>query len=113
MQSYPACISRPAAIATHGNGRRQGQPASTQSITVKYSKPNRRRRSATSKYVVTFFKCVADSNGHLVDAPQAVIELSCSNLRDAIETATGRFAEARQIPNWNLHADRIAVSRKD
>jgi hypothetical protein len=64
------------------------------------------------KYLVTFFKRVADANGHEIEAPQATIELSCPNKRDAIEAATRQFAKARRIPNWNLHADRIAISPK-
>ena len=64
------------------------------------------------RYLVTFFKRVADAIGHEIEAPQDAIELSCRNMRDAIETATRQFAEARHIPNWNLHADRIAIARK-
>ena len=64
-----------------------------------------------SKYLVTFFKRVADSNGHEIDAPQDAIEISCPNMRHAIETATRQFAEARHIPNWSLHADRIAITQ--
>jgi len=62
-----------------------------------------------SKYVVTFFKRVADSGGHEVEAPQEAIELSSYTLRDAIETATRRFADSRHIPDGSLHADGIAI----
>jgi hypothetical protein len=65
-----------------------------------------------SKFLVTFFKCVTDANGHEIEAPQDSIELSCPNMRDAIETATRQFAETRHIANWNLHADRIAIALK-
>jgi hypothetical protein len=63
-----------------------------------------------SNYVVTFFKRVADSNGHEIETPQDAIELSSRTLREAIETATIRFAARRHIPNWRLHADRIAIA---
>ena len=63
-----------------------------------------------SKYVVTFFKRVADSNGHEVEAPQDAIELSSDTMREAIETATKRFADARHISDWSLHADGIAIA---
>jgi hypothetical protein len=62
-----------------------------------------------SKYVVTFFKRVANSSGHEVQAPQDAIELSSGTLREAIETATRRFADARHIPDWSQHADGIAI----
>ena len=63
-----------------------------------------------SNYVVTFFKRVADSNGHEIEAPQGAIELSSRTLREAIETATTRFAEGRHIPDWSLHADGITIA---
>lgn len=65
-----------------------------------------------TRYLVTFFKNVADSNGHEIEASQDAMELSCPNMRDALETATRRFSEARHIPNWQLHADRIAIAPK-
>lgn len=63
-----------------------------------------------SKYVFTFFKRVTDTAGHEIEAPQDAIELSSTTLRDAVEIATRRFAEKRHIPDWSLHADRIAIS---
>ncbi len=63
-----------------------------------------------SKYVFTFFKRVADPAGHEIEAPQDVIELSSTTLRDAVEAATHCFAEKRRIPYWSLHADRLAIS---
>lgn len=63
-----------------------------------------------SKYVFTFFKRVADATGREIEAPQDVIELSSTTLRDAVEIATHCFAEKRHIPCWSLHADRIAIS---
>jgi hypothetical protein len=65
-----------------------------------------------SKYLVTFFKRVADASGHEIEAPQDAIELSCRSMGDAIETATRQFAETHHIANWSLHADRIAIALK-
>ena len=66
-----------------------------------------------SDYVVTFFKRVADSNGHEIETSQDAIELSSGTLREAMKTATMRFAERRHISNWRLHADRIAIALRD
>jgi hypothetical protein len=66
-----------------------------------------------SKYVVTFFKHVANSEGHEIEAPQDAIELFSPTLREAIDTATRRFAEKRHIPYWSLHADGIAIALKN
>ena len=33
-----------------------------------------------------------------------------NTLREAIETATKRFADARHIQDWSLHADGIAIA---
>jgi len=63
-----------------------------------------------SDYVVTFFKRVADSTGHEIEAPQGAVELTCPSLREAIETATRRFAETHHIPDWSLHADGMAIA---
>ncbi len=63
-----------------------------------------------SSYVVTFFKRVADSSGHEVQVPQHAIELTSNTVQEAIETATKRFADARHIRDWSLHADGIAIA---
>jgi len=65
-----------------------------------------------SDYVVTFFKRVADSTGHEIEAPQGAVELSSASLREAIETATRRFAEAHHIRDWSLHADGMAIAMR-
>jgi len=53
---------------------------------------------------------VADANGHEVEAPQDVIELTSGSVRDALDAATQRFAEVHHIPDWSLHADGIAIA---
>jgi len=63
-----------------------------------------------NKYVLTFFKRVADSSGHEIEAPQDAMELCSSTLRDAVEVATRRFAEKRHIRDWSVHADGIAIT---
>lgn len=57
------------------------------------------------KYQVSFFKRLADSTGHPVDACQATIEVAAPNKQQAIEAARLRFAERAQIGDWSLRAD--------
>ncbi len=57
------------------------------------------------RYRVSFFKRLADSTGHAVDACQAMVEVAAPNKRQAIEAARLRFAEDAQVGNWSLRAD--------
>ena len=57
------------------------------------------------KYRVSFFKRLADSTGHAVDACQATLEVSATTKRRAIEQARRRFAEHGRIAAWSLRAD--------
>lgn len=57
------------------------------------------------KYQVSFFKRLADSTGHPVDACQATIEVAAPNKQQAIEAARLWFAECAQIGDWWLRAD--------
>jgi len=57
------------------------------------------------KYRVSFFKRLADSTGHAVDACQATLEVSAHSEQQAIITARRRFAEDADVGTWSLRAD--------
>ena len=57
------------------------------------------------KYRVSFFKRLADSTGHPVDACQAILEIPALDGQRAIEEARRRFAEQQRIALWSLRAD--------
>jgi hypothetical protein len=65
-----------------------------------------------SSYVVTFFKHLVDSEGHPFKATQEQFEVGSSSPQCAIETAIERFAAARQIRDWTLHADSFELRAK-
>ena len=55
-------------------------------------------------YRVAFYKRLVDSNGHTVDASQAVLEVSGPNKERAITDARLRFAELNGVGRWSLRA---------
>lgn len=57
------------------------------------------------KYRVSFFKRLADSTGHAVDACQATVEVAAPSKQQAISLARRRFAEDAAIGTWWLRAD--------
>ena len=57
------------------------------------------------KYRVSFFKRLADSTGHEVEACQGTVEVSAPNRQRAIEQARERFAANERIGVWSLRAD--------
>lgn len=57
------------------------------------------------KYRVSFFKRLADSTGHVVDACQATVEVSAPDKQQAIHMARRRFAEDSRVSKWWLRAD--------
>jgi len=63
-----------------------------------------------SHYVITFFKNLVDSEGHPFKTTQARIELDDSTPQQAIERAVVKFAEARHLRDWTLHADSFELS---
>jgi len=56
-------------------------------------------------YRVSFFKRLADSTGHAVDAWQGSVELSAPSKAEAIAIARRSFAEAEDVCRWSLRAD--------
>jgi hypothetical protein len=65
-----------------------------------------------SHYVVTFFKQLVDSNGHPFKAPQQEIELVGDNPQQVVELAKERFAGARRVCDWTIHADSFELSAR-
>lgn len=63
-----------------------------------------------NKYVITFFKCVTDSEGHQTNAPQMALEVLTKGPEEAIAHCQERFARLRGIPDWRLHADRYELA---
>jgi hypothetical protein len=63
-------------------------------------------------YIVTFFKNLVDSEGHPFKTTQDQFELVSSNPQCAVESAIERFANARHIGDWTLHADSIELRAK-
>jgi hypothetical protein len=63
-----------------------------------------------NRYVITFFKRLVDSEGHPFKTTQAEIELDDSSPQQAVEHAIERFAEARHVHDWTLHADSLEIS---
>lgn len=64
-------------------------------------------------YEITFFKRLADSNGHCVDVEQGRVQVTSVDACPAavIEEANRRFAQARGVQDWRHRADyaRLAV----
>ena len=56
-------------------------------------------------YRVSFFKRLADSTGHAVEAWQGSVEIAAPNKPRAIEAARQKFAEAENVGLWSLRAD--------
>jgi hypothetical protein len=56
-------------------------------------------------YRVSFFKRLADSTGHPVEAWQGSVEIVAPNRPCAIEAARRKFAEAGHVGTWSLRAD--------
>ena len=63
-------------------------------------------------YVITFFKNLVDSEGHPFRTTQAQIELDGGSPQQAVERAIERFAEARHLRDWTLHADGLELSAR-
>jgi hypothetical protein len=56
-------------------------------------------------YRVSFFKKLADSTGHEIDACQGVVEVHANSTEHALETARIEFARTKQVSTWRMRAD--------
>jgi hypothetical protein len=66
-----------------------------------------------SRYVVTFFKHLVDSEGRPFKTTQAKVELDSGSPQQAVARAVARFAEARHVHDWTLHADGLELSARE
>jgi hypothetical protein len=62
------------------------------------------------EYLVTFFKNVLSSDGHLFKAPQEAVTLRAGAPGEAVRKAKNAFIDLRRIPDWRLHADTFEVA---
>ena len=59
-----------------------------------------------SRYLVTFFKRLSNSDGHEFNCPQQSIEIRRAKSVDrAVEAAERRYERLCNLPDWTLHAD--------
>jgi hypothetical protein len=63
-----------------------------------------------SRYLVTFFKRLSNSDGHIFNCPQQSIEIQCAKSVDhAIQAAERRYERLCKLTDWTLHADTLEV----
>ena len=62
-------------------------------------------------YRVSFFKRLADSTGHSVEAWQGSVEIAATSRPRAIEAARRKFAHAGNVGLWSLRADYDRIER--
>jgi hypothetical protein len=65
-----------------------------------------------ASYIVTFFKNLVSSEGHPFRTTQDRVEVRSSSPQRAIDVAMERFATARRIRDWTLHADSFDIQTK-
>ena len=59
-----------------------------------------------NRYLVTFFKNVSSSDGHIFKCPQQRIEIRHAKSADrAIQAAERRYERLCKLADWKLHAD--------
>ena len=59
-----------------------------------------------NRYLVTFFKNVSSSDGHIFKCPQQRIEIRHAKSADrAIQAAERRYERLCKLADWTLHAD--------
>jgi hypothetical protein len=64
--------------------------------------------------LITFFKCVRNSNGHELKCVQEIITIERAKSIDrAIEAAKRRFERRRHVVDWQLHSDGFDVEIND
>ncbi len=66
-----------------------------------------------SLYRVSFFKRLANSIGHEIEACQRIIEIRAANRGNALKAACRRFAAHAGIKSWMQHADTAKVECLD
>ncbi len=62
-----------------------------------------------SLYRVSFFKRLANSIGHEIEACQRIIDIRAANRSNALKAACRRFAAHAGIKSWMQHADTAKI----
>ena len=66
-----------------------------------------------SRYLVTFFKHLLSSDGHIFKSPQQTIEIRrAKSIERAVQAAERRYERLCNLPHWALHADTLEVDDK-
>src|SRR5487761_2436461 len=69
------------------------------------------RKPMARTYRVSFFKRLADSTGHSVEACQGSVEIAATSRPRAIAAARRKFAQAGRVGLWSLRADYDRIER--
>ena len=63
-----------------------------------------------SSYVVTFFKHLLSSDGHIFKSPQQSFEIRhAKSIERAVQAAERRYERLCKLAPWTLHADTLEV----
>jgi hypothetical protein len=66
-----------------------------------------------NRFVVKFMKTVIGTGGHETEICQRWFDVTADSTSAAIEIAKQKFCRAEGLPNWTLHADRVAVGEAE
>ena len=67
-----------------------------------------------SRYLVTFFKHLPSSDGHIFKSPQQSIEICrAKSIERAVQAAERRYERLCNLPHWTFHADTLEVEVDD
>jgi 1,2-phenylacetyl-CoA epoxidase PaaB subunit len=65
------------------------------------------------RYIVTFYKGVADDQGHESEVLQHQVEVFAASERAALQQAQAGFCRRHGLADWSQHADRYQVDQPD
>ena len=65
------------------------------------------------RYLVTFWKKIADDNGHERDIPQHKVEVFAPSREDAFQQGQADFCRRHGLLDWSHHADRYQIDEPD
>ena len=65
------------------------------------------------RYIVTFYKGVANDQGHESEILQHQVEVFATSEEEALQQGQADFCRRRGLPDWSHHADRYQVDQPD
>ena len=75
-------------------------------LAAKMNVAQRHEEETMTRYRVTFFKRLTNSEGHQFKCPQGTVEVSCPSGTDgALEAAQREYERLIHLRHWSLHAD--------